>query len=311
MYMGRRPQSLAACINGFVKYLESNPGYYSPRTVVHYRDGCNTIFNRLLVLYDDEVLPYTVTKQHVDWLIAEMQRRHYAIKTRKIYLNILRQICKYYNNNVFDKVKYRFPSDMRPHVDWLTEDQARRLLEMPKDIRQELVVHLELCLGLRRVEVVRLRVQDIRDGYLNVLGKGAAGGKPRSVPFHRDTKDLLDRFLQYRDALIEQFRLDHPRMQQIIVPDSLLIWKSRNSLNPYAEKGTGIDKMLMQLGKELGVKFTSHTLRRTFGRLLYRADPNSFHVISKIYGHENGEVTYRYLGLDMDDMTGAMAAFPL
>jgi integrase len=90
---------------------------------------------------------------------------------------------------------------------------------------ERMLVHCELDLGLRRIEVLRLRVSDFRPGRLctvRVLGKGRHGGKPREVHWHPDTAAELEGYLRLRDAVIAKARARNP---DVVVPDSLLVYE--------------------------------------------------------------------------------------
>lgn len=82
------------------------------------------------------------------------------------------------------------------------------------------------------------------------------------------------------------------------------------SIGMSTSKGSGIDEMLKPLGEQIGVKFSNHTLRRTFGRTMYRSGVEVA-TISKMMGHESIDQTLKYIGVDLDDMNSAMAAFAL
>ncbi len=71
-----------------------------------------------------------------------------------------------------------------------------------------------------------------------------------------------------------------------------------------------LDEMLKPLGEQIGVKFSNHTLRRTFGRTMYRSSVEVA-TISKMMGHESIDQTLKYIGVDLDDMCSAMKAFAL
>ena len=304
--MARYPQSVETCIARFCEYMESESQYYTERTVAFYREHCHAAF-KIISEEDPCVLPQSVTREHIQYLFSEMQSRGYAIKTLKLYMGALKQICRYYHNNIFDSVKIRYPVDVRPNVDWLSNEQVDKLISFNKTPAQELVVHLELFLGFRKIECVRLTVNDLHDGYLDVRGKGSASGKLRRLPYHKDTQLVLDRYLKYRAGVIEWYT---SKYGYAVIPDNLMIWASKNGIMQYSgERATGIDRLIHTLSKDVGFKFSSHTLRRTFGRILYRSGV-PIATISKFYGHDDLSTTIRYLGLDMDDMTDAMKLFP-
>ena len=158
-------------------------------------------------------------------------------------------------------------------------------------------------------EVLRLRPEDIREDYIMVKGKGPLGGKPRRIPFHRDTARVMALYARHRDGLIAEARRRYPK--STVVPDSLIIRIHGGRLYEYEEDGWGWDKsFLIPLREACGFHFTNHTLRRTFGRALWQAGV-PVETISKLLGHDTTEVTLRYIGVDMDHMRSAMEACPI
>lgn len=306
--MHEEPDTIEECIEKFRKDLTKRTTEYTPRTVRHYVDHSRIVFRLLHTEYPG-LLPSQVKAKHVQWLVSEMISRKYAVSTEKHYVQALRKICPFYGNNAVGKMKIRWPHDSRPNADWLTLEQAMILLSAPKSPTQELLVHLELCLGFRRVECARLTIQSITDRYLDISGKGSMGGKPRRVPFHRDTQRVINRYLKYREELIE--RAQSRRRRPINVPDELMITQN---IQPFeTDRCTGLDYHMNKLVEMFDFDFGNHTLRRTFGRLMYKANkPNvPISVISMYLGHSSESETIKYLGLDFDDMQSAIVLFPL
>ena len=164
-------------------------------------------------------------------------------------------------------------------------------------------------MGLRRVEVARLKPSDIHGDHIDVTGKGPRGGKPRRVPYHPRTAKVIHHYMTYRDSIIAKAR---KRRSSVPVPDRILIWQRAGRLYDFETNPSmsGIDRQLDRLSEQIGIDFSSHTLRRTFGRTMYRAGV-PVATISKILGHEDTAMTLRYIGVDMDDMTSAMNLFNL
>lgn len=90
---------------------------------------------------------------------------------------------------------------------------------------------------------------------------------------------------------------------QICLAFPLLIYERAGKLHAY--KKTAVDKMLTELGDRVGFRFTNHDLRRTFGRMMYRAGVK-IEEIARIFGHSDTRTMMRHLGLDMEDMSSAM-----
>lgn len=292
----------ADIMQGFIDSLIENGGY-SERTIVFYSEQCRLVLRCL-----EEVSPSaqieTLDEQTVMQLFRWMQTR-YAVSTQKDYLCALKRMCDFSGNFVFQKVKLLYQNDIRPCVSWLQTDEAMQLIEIWKTPLQEIIVTLELLQGLRRVEVLRLRLQDINiDGaYITVTGKGRAGGKLRIVPFHPSFNDAYARWMEERRELIKSAKDGQS--------DKLLIYVRGGKIKEYEQmKGKAIDKQLDELTRRIGVRFSNHTLRRTFGRELHRSGV-SLPVIARILGHESTTTTMKYLGLDLDDMADAMQLLTL
>ena len=64
----------------------------------------------------------------------------------------------------------------------LTKDEIRRLLKHVEHSTQQLMIQLLYGCGLRVMECVRLRVQDVDFGYKQILIRNAKGNKDRVVP---------------------------------------------------------------------------------------------------------------------------------
>lgn len=278
----------------------------APRTVRHYREHCYTVA-RVLQEAGYSAYPWEITPETVTWLIGDYERRNMSIAAKKNYIHALRVWTEHYNNYVIRDMKIRWPHDTRPRADWLTHDQAIALLQLPKNPAADLIVHCELCLGMRRVEVMRLKPASFAESYVEILGKGSMGGKIRLMPYHRDTVRVYHRYMTWRR---EQIATAKTISSTAEAPDDLLIYRQRGNLKTYGEKGSGIDKILERLSDKLGFAFTNHTLRRTFGRTMYRSGVAPA-TISKMLGHESIDMTLRYIGVDLDDMNAAMEVYSL
>jgi site-specific recombinase XerD len=304
--MGRPRKTFTQDVHEFVDYIKIEEDY-KERTIRYYRDEGACIFSLLDGHVREGIRAKDVTKEDVFMVVDYMRRNNYAVQTMKGYICALRRICMYHDNPVPLATKIRWPQDMRPSVDWLTQDEAQKLIDCPKTPMQEMVIHLELCMGLRRIEVARLRLSDIdlKRKYVTVTGKA---DKLRLVPFHPDTGTVLSHYMAFRNALVKVAVSKDPMTE---VPDNLIIWGKGRELSAYSQKKlTGFDKQIKALVPQVGIKFSNHTLRRTFGRTMYRCGV-PLATIAKLLGHESTDVTLDYIGVDLDDMGSAMSQYVL
>ncbi len=302
--MGKLPDTQEGSIAGFIRHLE-NEGRYAERSIRHYREQCRCVF----ALLPEGILPQAIKKEDVIELLKKMEKKGYSIQTQKGYIHALRRITKHYNNYTLDKMKIFWAHDQRPNVDWLTIEQARTLMDCSKTPNQTLIVHCELCLGMRRCEVSRMRPEDVQEGYITIRGKGTHGNKPRLVPFHPRTRSIIQMYMIYRQECLNT--VQEKRHVTIAMPERMLIYVHGSRIYNYSEiKMSGLDKQLKILSKNVGFKFSNHTLRRTFGRMMYRSDV-PVATIAKMLGHESTNTTLRYIGVDFDDMDTAMRMYEL
>lgn len=170
-----------------------------------------------------------------------------------------------------------------------------------------MIVHCELDLGMRRIELLRLKVWSFSRGRINsvqIHGKGRNGGKHRQISWHPDTAAVLEEYNRMvRQPAINKARAKNPKCQ---IPDELFIYERAGKLEPY--KKTAIDQFLEGLGERVGFNFTNHDLRRTCGRMMYRSGVR-LEQIAKIFGHADTRTTIKYLGLDFEDMSDAMSQY--
>ena len=170
------------------------------------------------------VHPKKWTEEHIGHLISVWSKEN-QIRVVKRDVKVLAQFLDYYGNPVIRKLDLVWPQDCRQHVDWLSPEQAVTLLSSVKGFEQ-MVIHLELCIGMRRVELVQLKASDIKDGVVQILGKGRMGGKPRTNPWHEQTGEVLAAYLKIRDAEIAKARKKDPN---VVVPPQLLIYERAGS----------------------------------------------------------------------------------
>ncbi|MFH1578926.1 MAG: site-specific integrase [Thermoplasmatota archaeon] len=248
-----------------------------------------------------DVCPRRFGQFHIDYLRSvqyEGREQSYIAHN----LSILKQFLKWAGNKQTDRIRWPVRGFARSNADWLQDHEAMILKQLSQGI-ERMIVHCEVDLGLRRIEVLRLKVSDFRTGRadsIKVLGKGRHGGKPREISWHQDTPSELEACLVIRDGHIARARSKNPNVE---VPESLLIYERGGGLYPY--KKSAVDGFLEDLGSRSGIEFSNHTLRRTCGRMMHRSG-SGIVEIAGILGHSDPKTTMLYLGLDIQDMSQTM-----
>ena len=299
--MARQYESADNVANALIRQMVKDGGY-SDKTIAHAREHIKIIIKNHL---GDRSL-YDMKAEDVKHIAYNMASSGLAVATQKSYIFALRSLLRFVGNPA-SETPVLFQADVRPRVDWLTPDQAEAVLNHDMPIIERLAVVLCLCMGLRKVELIRLRLQDInRDReYISVTGKGRQGGKLRLVPFHERFKLALGDWLKERQEIAHRSKAP--------APDNVFIWYDRQERKAKAYnavKASGMDGLIRRASVACGVHFSAHTLRRTFGRIMWLSGVPVV-VIARILGHSSTEQTLAYIGANLDDMAGAMSSFLL
>lgn len=156
------------------------------------------------------------------------------------------------------------------HAPWRSELQRSR---------SEAIVATFLMTGLRRSELLNLRLADLQLASGVVSVRGGKGRKDRTVPLHPRLIPILRRYLDENGS---QCR----RSEWLFT--SLRSAKRLTNKNLYA--------VLRRVSVAAGVKFTPHMLRHTFGRELVEADFNIY-KLKEVMGHASVSTTQGYVAL--------------
>jgi integrase len=204
----------------------------------------------------------------------------WAPKTRNFYLQALRGFLRWEGAALAaDRKLWAMNARAGPRK-WLTREQLAAVWNACRDDLDRFIVSAGGMNGLRRVEVRRLRSRDVR---LDLAGSEARiEGKTgtRTIP--------VGSYL--RNALVALNR----RGPELYFPLT----------------NTSYDDRLKAVGRIAGLPFylSAHILRRSFGRIAYRAGV-SLVDLQHIYGHASPAMTAYYIGIESDEMAAGLATF--
>ncbi len=174
---------------------------------------------------------------------------------------------------------------------WLTKEQARRLLATPDSAtftgkRDRALLAVLLGTGLRRNEARDLTVEHVqlRDARWCIVDLVGKQGKSRTVPMAAWTKLAIDEWTSA--AGIENGRVLRPvRCNGTLAGDRL---------SPQT-----IFRIVLEHSRALGVAIRPHDARRTFARLAFYGG-SGMEQVSLSLGHSSVTVTERYIGARLD-----------
>ena len=207
--------------------------------------------------------------------------------TFAIHFQALRQFLRWAGNPIaLEGSLWRLPSGSPVHRRWLTGDQLTALYRGARGV-ERVIVALEGFNGLRRVEVLRLRVKDVlvNEESLRVLGKGRRGGKWRVIPMQQEVARVVGLWTRGKEE------------NDRVVP---LSRSGADAALQRAVRRSGLTKE--------GTRVSHHDLRRTFGRVA-NASGMSLVSLQGLFGHASPALSAHYIGLDFDDLKSALARF--
>jgi integrase len=225
--------------------------------------------------------PVKLTVDHVERLKRGLP---WSPATFALHFAALRHFLIWAHNPLAsERQVWAVPSGSSGRRRWLAPEQLARLYRSAL-AEERVLLALEGFNGLRRVEVLRLRLRDIDldRQRLRVLGKGRNGGKWRMLPMFSETARVLRPLAPRAD--------DGSR----VVPLS----------------ASGADLVLRRAAVRagfpaLGLRVSHHDLRRTFGRLAHKAGMDLVQL-KNLYGHTSLDQTVHYIGLDEDEMRAGL-----
>lgn len=179
--------------------------------------------------------------------------------------------------NVTEGVKP--PKLEQKEAEFLTKEQARKLLDTSKDGRLEALYILALHTGVREGELLRLEWSDWRGEYLHVRGTKNKTSV-RAVKLSQTTQDALR---GHRSRQREE-RLAAPPTWE----DSGLIFPTQNGRKMDRHNLWRQFKRLLKHAEVPDVPF--HSLRHTCATLLFHAGKDLMYVQNQ-FGHSSSKIT--------------------
>jgi integrase len=205
--------------------------------------------------------------------------------SKRYYLQMLGGfLMDRYSNNVVRRTKFtkRFSKETRELRRLTAEERDDMFRQTPQGIDR--VVLALFTQGLRAIEVLRLRVEDLHleTGWADVRGKGSAGEISGSFRITETIRRELSWYLPMR-AQWARGRGDS---------GNLICRVSGHSLVGYHK--VSIDRMVISAGERIGKRVTPHDLRRTAASVL-EARGAPLRDIQAVLRHRNLSTTEIYL----------------
>lgn len=184
----------------------------------------------------------------------------------------------------------------------LTKQEAFRLLEIVQNypfrneflrIRNHAIFATFIYAGLRKQELLNLKLMDVDLENLAIYVRQGKGNKDRIVPINYSLAQILKRYIVYR----KEQKKTCPKFFASYVKN---IGFSENGLKLFAK----------EVVKASGIKFTIHGLRHTFATLMLEGGCDLY-MLSRLMGHNNIATTTIYLSANTEFLRSQIIKHPL
>ena len=279
----------------FEKYLHHGEliRNYSPRTLDSYRSS----FKVFLAESGAGEVGQLTHSLIESFLYKGREKRAWSAVTFRSYFKHLNCFIKWciskdiMDSNPMDRIEKPKMEKKLPRR--LTPEEAQRVLDASYHMRYEYrferfrnraIIGVMIFAGLRRNEVINLKLNDIDTEARMIFVNQGKGSKDRMVPMSARLKLILEDYIAERDRLgrmnIEFF----------------------TSLQPERRFGTQcINYLMRRLRKITKLDFSAHTLRHSFATLMLEGGCDIY-TLSKMMGHSKITTTTIYLSCSTRQM---------
>jgi len=247
----------------FLESLEELRGY-SDLTIKSYDESLKEAFSFIEIVQEEQKTMFNLMPYRL--YISSLNTKTISKK-----LSAIRSFTNYLNENGFNivlkaddsvKVAKTLPKPIaHKHIVTALENAS---------LQERLVVIMLYTLGLRISELSNLKLNDITQGWVRVLGKG---NKHRDVPLLDSTRQLIDEYLASFSPKIFLFEKNSEKL-------------SENSLR----------YIITKLFKSVAIKVTPHQLRHSYASALLNSGAPIVDV-SELLGHTSMATTQIYTKL--------------
>lgn len=252
--------------------LEMRIRNYSERTVKTYLSLAHKFINHV-GLPPDEIS----TKELKEYIYYRLKHDGISVSTINQTINAWRIIFVHLLGKEWEGCRIQRPRRLKKLPDVLSQQEALLLIKTPRNLKHRTILHLLYSTGIRKSELLALKVLDIDSSRMLVNIKQGKGNKDRNVVLHPRILQLLrDYYRYYRPA------------------DFLFEGMNREG----AYSATSLNRIVKRAAKDAGISknISVHTLRHCYATHMLEKGAN-IKVIQQLLGHNSLRTTSIYLSL--------------
>jgi integrase/recombinase XerC len=251
-------------IDDFLSYLQ-NIKNYSPLTIKTYQKPILDMLELSDIYQENEVVFVNIIKYRTSIKDNKAKTIAKKISSIKSFINFLQ-------DNGY-KIKLKGANSIKtPHTlpKPIETKYIFEALDENSEIEQKLIVLLLYSFGLRISELASLKLSDIKEDWISVIGKG---NKQRQIPTNKEVISLFKRYIE------------------VFCPKEYIFERGDK---PYSARQ--LQYRVEKLFKSIGIKVTPHQLRHSFATDLLNNGAR-INDVSELLGHSSLNATGIYTKL--------------
>ena len=245
---------------------------YSERTILTY--------SRLLAKFLSHVgleLTEIRTEDLKDYIYYRLKKDNISVSTINQIISAWRIVYVHILNKKWEGCRITRPRCDKKLPVVLSQQEAHSLINAPKNLKHKAILYLLYSTGMRRNELLKLKVLDIDSARMVINIRQGKGRKDREVILHPKVLKILR----------EYFKVYLPKL-----------FLFEGSLSEKSYSTTSLANIINKNKKKAGITKTisAHTLRHCFATHMLEKGAN-LKVIQKLMGHTSIKTTSLYLSL--------------
>ncbi len=255
-------------IDFFIAFLNSKR--YSPNTIATYSDALKCFLSFFESKSVEEIDNNDVIRFNNEYILE----KGYSASYQNQMINALKLFFDKIADRKLDIEKLHRPRREKKLPNVLSKEDVKLILEAPQNQKHRAMLSLVYACGLRRSELLNIRLEDIHSGRMILHIHQSKGKKDRIVPM---SKKLMDMLWSY---------------QKIYKPVKWL-FEGQNAGEPYSE--TSLEHVLKKAVKKAGINkpVSLHWLRHSYATHLLE-NGTDLRYIQELLGHNSSKTTEIY-----------------
>ncbi|MDN3668256.1 tyrosine-type recombinase/integrase [Echinicola jeungdonensis] len=243
---------------------------YSESTINTYIGGLILFFRFLENKSLEEIKNEDLEKFHKEYIIA----RQYSISFQSQVINAVKLFFSIRENRKLDPEIIHRPRKEKLLPNVLSKEEVKRILEVHKNVKHRTMLSLVYACGLRRSELLNLKISDVDSKRGLLIVRQSKGKKDRVVPLSEKIVGLLRQY----------YKSERP---------NIYLFEGGKSNTKYSEGS--LQKIMKSALRKTGITkpVTLHWLRHSFATHLLE-NGTDLRYIQEILGHNSSRTTEIY-----------------